>query len=82
MYACVHETSVGFFEAVCPPSSATAKFHDPPPPRFALHLSCHFNPFTTEKLYFYVYVRYESRSTSVRILLSLSHLLPRYGHWL
>jgi len=33
-------------------------------------LSGRFDPFTTEKLYFYVYVRYESRLTSVRILLS------------
>jgi hypothetical protein len=61
MYACVHKTGVGFFEAVCTLSNATANFHDPPPPRFALHLCGLFDPFTTEKLYFYVYVRYESR---------------------
>ena len=29
------------------------------------------DPFTVEELYFYVYVRYESRLTGVRILLSL-----------
>jgi hypothetical protein len=30
MYACVHETGVGFFERVCAPSNATANFRDPP----------------------------------------------------
>src|SRR5919107_820748 len=33
---------------------------------------CRLEPFTTEELYFYVYVRYESWFTSVGILLSLS----------
>jgi hypothetical protein len=32
MYACIRETGRGFFEGVCPPSNATANFHDPPPP--------------------------------------------------
>ena len=40
-------------------------------PWFVLHPCGRLEPFTTEKLYFYVYVRYESRLTSVRILLSL-----------
>jgi hypothetical protein len=36
MYACIRETERGFFEGVCPPSSATAHLRDPPPtPRFA-----------------------------------------------
>jgi hypothetical protein len=32
MYACNHETWVGFFEGVCTPSNATVNFHDPPRP--------------------------------------------------
>src|SRR5215217_8686667 len=48
-------------------------------PWFALHLCGRLDQFSTEKVYFYVYVRYESRLTSVRILLSLSHLSPDTG---
>jgi hypothetical protein len=33
MYACILETTRGFFEGVCTPSNATANFRDPPPPR-------------------------------------------------
>jgi hypothetical protein len=32
MYACIPENGGGFFEAVCPPSNATANSSDPPPP--------------------------------------------------
>jgi hypothetical protein len=36
MYACICETRRGFFEEVRAPSSATANFRDPPPPRNAI----------------------------------------------
>jgi len=32
MYACINEIGAGFFERVCPPSSATAHLRDPLPP--------------------------------------------------
>ena len=32
MYACILETSGGFFKGVCEPSNATAHSCDPPPP--------------------------------------------------
>jgi hypothetical protein len=51
-------------------------------PWFSLHLSGHFDPFTTEKVYFHVYVRYESRFNQCPYPPFLSPLLPRYGHWL
>ena len=31
MYACDYRTWRGFFEGVCAPSTATARFSDPPP---------------------------------------------------
>jgi hypothetical protein len=39
-------------------------------------LSGLLDPFTTEELYFHVYVRYESRLTGVRILLSFPDYYP------
>jgi hypothetical protein len=39
MYACIPENGGGYFEGLCPPSSATADIRDPPPvPRFANRL--------------------------------------------
>ena len=32
-HACIHEDWAGFFEVVCTPSTITANFRDPPPPR-------------------------------------------------
>jgi hypothetical protein len=53
-------------------SLATANFGEFLFYEFVLYLCGRFDPSTTEKLYFQVYVRYESKLTSVRILLSLS----------
>ena len=47
MYACVHETGVGFFEGVGTPRNATAHLRDPPPSLAIRELLLELHPSST-----------------------------------